>query len=276
MVKGFSSPADDIFVPTELSSMKDKLEPGLYETSKNISYGYFFKKLHIENKKLFAFEDNTSDVIIKDIEKFWSIKDKYAKYKMPFKRGILMYGPPGCGKSSIISLLTQSVLRSGGIIVKFNINLDTFKNCMRLLRNLEPEMPIIVLMEDLNYVLDNCDESEVLNMLDGLEKFSHSTVYLASTNYFKELEDNIKNRPSRFDLVVEVKPPLANIRRSYLERLLLDGDEIPNLEQWVKDSEGFSFAHLEELFKSVFLFENSYDQTINRIKLMNSSDSNSD
>lgn len=272
MVKGFSNPVDDIFVPTDLSSVKARLEPGLYETGKSLAYGYFFKRLHIESKKLFAFEDNVSNLIIKDIEKFWSIKDKYSKYKMPFKRGILMYGPPGCGKSSIISLLTQSVLTNQGIIVKFNVNLDIFKSCMRQLRNLEPELPIIVLMEDLNYVLDNCDESEVLNMLDGLEKFSHSTVYLASTNYFEELEDNIKNRPSRFDLVVEVNPPAANIRRLYLERLLLDDDQIDNLEQWVQDSEGFSFAHLEELFKSVFLFENDYAQTIERIKKMNTSE----
>jgi DNA polymerase III delta prime subunit len=179
-----------------------------------------------------------------------------------------MHGPPGCGKSSIISLLVRSLLKDNGLIVKFPRNTNLFKACMRGLRNIQPNLPVIVLMEDLNYILDDCDESDILNLLDGIENFSHNTVYLGTTNYFSQLPGNIRNRPSRFDLVVEVGPPAANIRKQYFESLLLDGDKIDDLDKWVENSEGLSFAHLEELFKSVFLFDNSFDNTLARIRSM--------
>lgn len=278
MEKGFSCPSPGIFAP--LASVPDvvaTIQPGFYEMSSNQSWGLFFQRISIDDKKkLFTFQDNISDVIMKDMGKFWSLKDKYARYKMPFKRGILMHGPPGCGKSSIISLLIRSLLKDGGLIVKFPRNTGLFKGCMRGLRNIQPDLPVIVLMEDLNYVLDGCDESEILNLLDGIENFSHNTVYLATTNYFSDLPNNIKNRPSRFDLVVEVGPPAANIRKQYFESLLLDGDKIEDLDKWVEGSEGLSFAHLEELFKSVFLFDNSFDATLARIRSMGTMAAESD
>lgn len=269
MIKGFSK-IGDIFVPTTITSLVEKLEPGLYETDSNPMRGDYFSKLEVQDKKLFSFDDAVSNIIIKNIDKFWTLEDKYRRYEMPFKRGILMHGPPGCGKSSIISLLVKSLLKSNGVVIKFNDDIDVFKSCMRALREIQPDLPVIVLMEDLNYILEVCDESEILNLLDGIEKFSNHTVYLATTNYFEELPNNIRNRPVRFDLVVEVKPPSAAVRSQYFLSLLMHGDKIPNLKQWVKDTEGFSFAHLEELFKSVFLFDNDYKQTIARLKQMNS------
>lgn len=266
--KGYNNPAPEIFTPTIHPSLVENIPPGFYEIDSNMSYGQYFKKLLVEEKKIFSFQDNASDLIIKDIEKFWSLKDRYAKYKMPFKRGILMHGPPGCGKSSIISLLVQSILNSKGIVIKFHHNTSLFKGIMRTFRAVQPNLPVLVLMEDLNYILEECSRSEVLNLLDGVEKFSHNTVYLATTNYIDKLEDNIKNRPSRFDMVVDVGSPSAETRKLYFQYLLLGDDRIDNLDKWVEDSAGLSFAHLQELFQSVFLFGNDYEGTIARIRKM--------
>jgi hypothetical protein len=84
MINGYSNPESNIFIPSMISNFKPEIEPGLYETHKDMQYGYYFKKLNLEDKKIFEFEDNISDIILKDINKFWSLKSKYEKYKMPF------------------------------------------------------------------------------------------------------------------------------------------------------------------------------------------------
>ena len=48
------------------------------------------------------------------------------------------------------------------------------------------------------------------------------------------------------------------------------------LEQWVKDSEGYSFAHLKELILSVEVFKNGYKKTLTRLNLMRKKKSSSD
>jgi SpoVK/Ycf46/Vps4 family AAA+-type ATPase len=176
-----------------------------------------------------------------------------------------MYGPPGCGKSCTIALLVEDVIKMGGIVLKFQ-QYDNFMEVLNSIRKIQPEIPIIALMEDLDEIIDDNSISEILNILDGLEQSLNKIVFLATTNKPEKIDDNIKNRPSRFDRRIKFDLPNEEMREAYLKHLFMDS-KIPN-KLWISKTKGFSLAHLKELFVSVILLGNNFNSSILELKKM--------
>ncbi len=257
----------NIFYP-HVVTLTDKLPPGYYEPIYNSTLGYQLKKLEINDKNLINFPN--SDLIVKDIKTFWESEPLFRELKFPYKRGILMYGPPGGGKSSTIAQVVNQVISLNGIVMKY-IHVSNFLNGMSLVRKIHPTIPIVCLMEDLDKLLEEDDMSSVLNLLDGVEKAVDKIVFLATTNRIEDLNDNIKNRPSRFDRRFKFNPPGAPARKVYFESLFNTKKIDINLNQWVEDTSNFSFAHMKELFTSVILLKNEYQVVLSELKKMQES-----
>jgi hypothetical protein len=242
------------------------LPPGVYEI--NVSpEGLYFSRLSVNTENILRFEDTSSDLIYSEIQKFWGREDIFKEYGIAYKRGILMWGPPGAGKTSVISLLCQDIVRRGGIAVKFG-HPSTFLLGMRYLRLIEPDKPIVVLMEDIDTTLRQYSETDVLNILDGVDRLNR-VVYLATTNYPELLGARIINRPSRFDKRFKIDYPNAASRRMYLEHLVGERS-IPqvDLDRWVRDTVNFSVAHLKELFTAVVILDDPYESALATLKTM--------
>jgi SpoVK/Ycf46/Vps4 family AAA+-type ATPase len=108
----------------------------------------------------------------------------------------------------------------------------------------------------------------ILNLLDGIKQIDN-VVYIATTNHPEKLEDRITNRPSRFDRRYEIELPNTEVRTAYIENKLSEEDlKKINIEMWVKESDGFSLAHMRELVISVITMDNSFEDTIARLKGM--------
>lgn len=266
--KGWNCPEPGKYIPN-ISYLTEDLQPGMYETRSNPSWGFFLSALPIGEQKLIKFPDSVSLQVMDDINKFWAQEAAFRRYKFPYKRGILMFGPPGGGKSSTIALICRDVIDRGGIILKFN-DFHYFSNGLKLLKRVQPTLPVVALMEDLDQIIYDNNLSDILNLLDGVEATSDKVVYLATTNRPEDLQENIKNRPSRFDRRFEFGPPSAVAREHYLSSLFQEDKPKQNMKRWVKDTEGFSFAHLKELFISVMLFDNDYKESVQILKDMGS------
>jgi len=174
------------------------------------------------------------------------------------------------GKSCTIQLVMADVIRRGGVAIIFeepNLYLEN----VRQFREIQPNTPLVVLMEDIDSILEIHNESEVLNILDGVEKIE-KVVYLATTNYPEVLGERIINRPSRFDRRFKMPHPRSASRKLYFEHLLKGKEEklagIMDVEKWVKDTRGMSIAHLKELFVSVCILGDDYDETIRVLNSM--------
>lgn len=246
----------------------DRLTPGLYQPSVNQS-GYYLKKLPVKVEGLLRFPETNSERVINDIKKFWDRKSLYHEYGLTYKRGILLWGPPGSGKSSTIQLILADVIERGGVAIVFS-DPFMFIECMRIFREIQPNTPVVVLMEDIDSILENYSETYVLNILDGVEKIDN-TVFLATTNYPEKLGERIVNRPSRFDKRFKMPSPGAKSRRIYFEHLLTQKliDEYGiDIDKWVEDTKHMSIAHLKELFTSVCIFGEEYEETIQILKSM--------
>jgi len=111
-------------------------------------------------------------------------------------------------------------------------------------------------------------ESGLLALLDG-EPQIDNVVFVATTNYPENLDKRMKNRPSRFDYVRRIGMPSNAARQKFIEhknpRLATNPEE---LEQWVRETKGFSVAHLKELIVSVEIFGSNFDESLKRLKDM--------
>lgn len=274
----WSTKDDKIFFPT--TKTRKTLIPGVYEIRMNPSAGLYFSKIPERTEKLLRFPDSNSDKVIAEIEKFWERETLWNHYDLAYKRGIILWGPPGSGKSSTIQLINKDVIERGGIVIKFGVP-ELFSEGIRYFREIQPDTPVVVLMEDIDSTLELYNESEVLNILDGVEDCK-KVVFLATTNYPGNLGERIMNRPSRFDKRFKIGMPNKEARKLYFEYLLdtPENKEIPDvvknmkidLAKWVKDTEDFSVAHLKELFIAVVIIGDNYADTIENLRSMIESD----
>jgi SpoVK/Ycf46/Vps4 family AAA+-type ATPase len=142
------------------------------------------------------------------------------------------------------------------------------------LRQIEPERPLVVIIEDIDAIAgdSNYVTSQLLNLLDGVKQIEN-VVYIATTNYPEKLAERITNRPSRFDRRYYVAPPTKEVRMSYLKNKIGEGTDV-DFETWVKDTDGMSMSHLKELFISVFLLDNKYEDAIDHLRELKKSPRN--
>jgi len=92
-------------------------------------------------------------------------------------------------------------------------------------------------------------------------------VYVATTNYPKLLPARFTNRPTRFDLIVEIGAPSAAFRREFLSRKepSLTAKE---LDAWVAKTDGFMTAHLRELIILERCYKYPLDEAVARLRSM--------
>lgn len=269
----WSSPDGVTFIPT--NKTVQVLTPGVYEINANPSMGLFFQKIPVRTEGLLRFSETNSDKVVEEITKFWEKADRFKKYDLAYKRGILLWGPPGSGKSCTIQLIMNDVIERNGVVVKFG-DPGLFVEGMRTLRCIQPDCPIVVIMEDIDSILDIYNESNVLNILDGVNEVER-VVFLATTNYPGKLGGRIVNRPSRFDKRFMIGFPSKKARRKYFEYIIGKDDlQDIDLDRWVKDTDEFSIAHLKELFIAVVILGDKYEDAIETLRSMRESIKESD
>jgi hypothetical protein len=262
---------DGSFLPAPATIIK--LKPGLYEPLYNNRAGEWgLRKQKINTDELYELPTPEISVILNDLKSFWNKIEIYDQYKLMHKRGILLYGDPGAGKSGILQLCMKHIIEElNGLVINLKDE-DTVRGYLDVvpkLRQIEPERPIVVIIEDIDSIAGESSyiTSQLLNMLDGIKQIEN-VAYIATTNYPEKLAERITNRPSRFDRRYYIAPPSREVRKAYLERKLGDASKLTNMDQWIDDTEGMSMSHLKELFISVFVLDVAYDEAINHLKEM--------
>jgi ATP-dependent 26S proteasome regulatory subunit len=177
------------------------------------------------------------------------VAELHRAMKVRYRRGVLLHGPPGNGKTSTIRHLGAMLPKIPGLILRAKSNFDTddFENVVTRWRKMAPAMLVI---EDLNWLLEEVNVSAFLNLIDGVD--SATTVggllLLATTNHPDTLDPAINSRPGRFDVVIELPPPDLGLRKEFFARSLeeISPDMIRRLAGNTPD---MSFAHLEEIVR---------------------------
>jgi SpoVK/Ycf46/Vps4 family AAA+-type ATPase len=251
------------YFPSDVQNVRESLPPGEYTIGVDIMRGLYFLNHNTAFDTMLNLHDTVAEELVQYVDKFWTMEDRFKQFGYIWKRGILMYGPPGSGKTTTLQLAARSLIAKGGIVI-YSDSPSVLANALGVVRTIEPTRPIIVVLEDIDIILESGSENneKLTHLLDG-EYQVHNIVFIATTNYIENLDTRLTNRPSRFDLVKYVGMPGAEARKTYIEEVLCrSGDSVDNIDEWVTRTGGYSVAHLKELIISVRLFGNDFEDAI--------------
>lgn len=249
----------DTYTPAQDLRVKKKIQPGVYTLGKKNA----IHKTELTSDELIL-PKGLTESIISEIDKFWTLEKDFKKYNLIHKRGLLLEGAPGTGKSSIITLLMQQVIEKKGVVFIATVGYDLLgilNYLQSTFRKIEPETPIVLVIEDLDKLSSQDEQNFLLNFLDGKMSINHILTIMTANN--STVLPQALLRPSRIDKRFIIKAPSADIRKLYFERKNIDAFKIDDL---VIQTEGLTFAELKEVIVSNVIFNNNLEDTIKILK----------
>lgn len=245
---------------------REKLPSGIYTCDAD-TMGPFFVRTKVVTDNLIELDDAATTRVLSSLRKFWKSRAEYVKRGVLYKRGLLLWGPAGSGKTATLALLMQDLLRMDGLVFICQ-HPALLSQMLAVLRRIEPQRNLIVVLEDIDELVAQHGEHDLLALLDG-ETQIDNVVNIATTNYPERLGARIVNRPSRFDERILVDMPNDAAREKYLRHITKhESLRDESLTEWVAKTEGFSVAHLRELVVAVFCLAQPFEEVLDRLSKM--------
>lgn len=228
---------------------------------KKIEFGGRIQFLNVKNK---SWENIILDPAIKreiraNTINFLNKRKCWAKYGIPQKRGVLLEGEPGTGKTVICKALMAEA--DGVTCITTNAyGLSENEYITELYEMAQDLSPCIVFIEDIDLIGLNREEYHyqsgpallsLLNVLDGVEE-KHEIITVATTNNLETLDRALTQRPSRFDRVVKLPLPSLEERKELIgllcQKIPVDGT---TQDYIARKSEHCTPAQLQEVIYSL-------------------------
>lgn len=197
--------------------------------------------------------------IYRSIDEFFSeSREFYKKYNIPYKRGILLYGKPGNGKTTLVKSIANSI--SAPVAYWQITEFTSSYSINEVFSSVAKMAPMVLVIEDIDSMPEHV-RSVFLNVLDGATS-KEGIFLIGTTNYPEKIDPALMNRAGRFDRAYELKLPAQDLRSSYLSKKnILQFIDTADLDRIIEASDGFSFAQLNELYTSIAL-QYHYEQAV--------------
>lgn len=185
-------------------------------------------------------------------------QEMFKQYGKKVGGGILMYGPPGCGKT-FLARATAGEIKANFISIGITDVLDMWcgeseKHMHYVFESARQNTPCVLFFDEVDALAASRSDmrksggrntiNQFLTELDGVETSNEGVMILAATNAPWHL-DSAFRRPGRFDRIIFVPPPDATARADIL-RLHLKGKPVENIDYELlsKKTDRFSGADL--------------------------------
>jgi SpoVK/Ycf46/Vps4 family AAA+-type ATPase len=182
----------------------------------------------------------------------------YQAYGKSAGGGILMYGPPGCGKT-YLARATAGEVKAHFLAIGLHDVLDMYigqseQNLHAIFELARNNTPCVLFFDevdalgasrsDMRYSAGRKVINQFLAELDGVDTSNDGILILAATNAPWHVDPALR-RPGRFDRVIFVPPPDARARAAILRILLADKPTAKmDVQRLGRQTDGFSGADL--------------------------------
>ncbi len=138
---------------------------------------------------------------------------RYEALHVPRLRKVLLIGPPGTGKTTLLKAEGAHHAKHGGLVFyvcappKNRMSSSWQQLAQALHSGAESRLPTMVLVEDFEMFVSDPQELQlVLNTLDGVATPDNEagTLLLATSNDPEKIDQRIRDRPGRIDMLIEV------------------------------------------------------------------------
>ena len=200
-----------------------------------------------------------------DLEVFGFMKDvkKYGKEGIT-KRGVILHGRPGVGKTTI-GYITCNYASESTVIwvtpeVVSNENGNSFRSIKELYKLVDFVSPCILILEDLDLFTEDRDLGKgspvlgaLMNVLDGIGSVENA-VTIGITNRLDCIEKALRNRPGRFDRLIEIPALDKELRKKmFCNRLSEWKVSKETMEYVVSKTDGWTGAEVQEFVNTLSL-----------------------
>lgn len=269
--------SDNKLVQFELVEIEEnnsvEVVPGLFKIVKSPSGLKLDKTKFSHDNMLSDYANN--EHIEKIIDCFFKNLHMYKEFGIEVpKRNMLLYGPPGAGKTSSLQKTATKYLEDGKTSV---ITWDTYafeaydvKEFISQFKYNGVEK-LIVIAEDIGGISNEGSRvkssSSLLRLLDNTDKtFTIPVMIIATTNFIAGLEENLANRSGRFDDKFEVGFPSSKNRVDLLKFFAKEYATDGALEFIQKDScKKFSVAHIKECYIRSRLHDKNLEDVLREV-----------
>jgi transitional endoplasmic reticulum ATPase len=180
---------------------------------------------------------------------------------VPTPKGVLLHGPPGCGKTLIANALMEEtgahVVIINGPEIMARKGGESEANLRQAFEEAQQKSPAIIFMDELDSIAPKRDQaqgetekrivSQLLTLMDSL-KTNSNVIVIGATNRPNVIESALR-RPGRFDRELEIAIPDEDGRLEILQIKTKDMKISPDVDlfQIARDTHGFIGADLQQL-----------------------------
>lgn len=143
------------------------------------------------------------------------ITSRLAAAQLKHRRGIILHGEAGTGKTSLVRAIFPQLIEQNAVILLDPDVSSLVRQIIPAIRRTDANRPIVIVFDEFHYVVDR-SATYLLQLLDGLTSPDH-IITIGTTNYMARIPKTICARPSRFSLVLEVPHLPESARHVYAQ-----------------------------------------------------------
>lgn len=215
------------------------------------------------------------DSLRKNLSNIIDFREVYKANNLGVKRGLILQGEPGTGKSLLGKILCCQIDWTFMWVTAKDFN--SAEDVSRVITACKDLSPCILFLEDIDLYGGHRESNprssllgELMNRLDGIQE-NQDIITIATTNDIKVLEKALVSRPGRFDCNILFPPPdetgRAEMLRRFGKTLNLNPDLIKEI---ASASHGLTGAQMRELVNMAVIVavdDRSYDKDTKKLDM---------